>query len=66
MTLRLLEVLKEHGIKQPAGIKIDQTAGTGLKEEKNMNFDLANISESGKENELQSSEAYGEDGKGSQ
>lgn len=44
MTLRLLEELKKNGIKQPTGIKIDQNAGTGLKEEKDLNFDLANIS----------------------
>jgi hypothetical protein len=34
MTLRLLDVLKQNGIKQPAGFKIDNNAGTGLKEEK--------------------------------
>jgi len=35
MTLRLLEVLKSNGIKQPSGMKIDANSGTGLKEEKN-------------------------------
>ena len=43
MTLRLLEVLKANGIKQPAGIKIDAGAGTGLKEEKAL-FDINNMS----------------------
>jgi len=35
MTLRLLEVLKQHGIKAPAGIKVDQSsnAAAGYKEE---------------------------------
>ena len=46
MTLRLLDILKQNGIKQPAGIKIDQGAGTGLKEEKNPlgGFDINNMS----------------------
>lgn len=46
MTLRLLDVLKANGIKQPAGYKIDGSAGTGLKEEKNPlgNFDINNMS----------------------
>ena len=44
MTLRLLEELKKNGIKQPAGIKIDAAAGTGLKEEKETGFDIANMS----------------------
>lgn len=46
MTLRLLEVLKQNGIKQPAGFKIDQGAGTGLKEEKGPigGFDINNMS----------------------
>lgn len=52
MTLRLLEVLKQNGIKQPAGFKIDQGAGTGLKEEKNPlgNFDINNMSAAQSEN----------------
>lgn len=51
MTLRLLEVLKLNGIKQPAGFKIDQGAGTGLKEEKNPlgGFDINNMSAHGSE-----------------
>ena len=46
MTLRLLEILKQNGIKQPAGFKIDQGAGTGLKEEKAPlgGFDINNMS----------------------
>lgn len=44
MTLRLLEELKKNGIKQPIGIKIDQAAGTGLKEDKNLNLDLESVS----------------------
>lgn len=45
MTLRLLEILKANGIKQPAGYKIDSNAGSGLKEEKNLGgFDINNMS----------------------
>lgn len=45
MTLRLLEELKKNGIKQPAGIKVDMNAGTGLREEKKVNLDnLENMS----------------------
>lgn len=46
MTLRLLEVLKQNGIKQPAGFKIDGAAGSGLKEEKGPigGFDINNMS----------------------
>lgn len=44
MTLRLLEVLKQNNIKTPAGFKIDASAGTGLKEEKNTMFDINNMS----------------------
>lgn len=51
MTLKLLEELKKNGIKQPTGIKVDNNAGNGLKEEKEMNFDLASIS--GKENNME-------------
>lgn len=43
MTLRCLEELKKHGIKQPTGIKIDQNAGTGLREEKELNADVASV-----------------------
>lgn len=34
MSLRLLEILKQNGIKQPTGFKIDAEAGTGIKEDK--------------------------------
>lgn len=45
MTLRLLEILKANGIKQPAGYKIDANAGSGLKEEKMAGgFDINNMS----------------------
>ncbi len=37
MSLRLLDIMKQNGIKQPAGFKIDQNAGTGLKEDKGEN-----------------------------
>lgn len=43
MTLRLLDELKKHGIKSPAGIKVDMTAGTGLKE-KEQNADILSVS----------------------
>ena len=43
MTLRLMDELKKHGIKQPAGIKVDVTAGTGLRE-KEHNADLLSVS----------------------
>ena len=44
MTLRLIEVLKKNGIKTPAGISVEAGAGTGLKEEKDNTFDIANMS----------------------
>lgn len=46
MVLRLLEILKSHGIKQPAGFKIDSVVGTGLREEKKPwgGFDINNMS----------------------
>jgi hypothetical protein len=49
MALRLLTILKENGIKQPSGFKIDENAGTGLKEDKGENdvFDINNISNQG-------------------
>ncbi len=56
MTLRLLEILKLNGIKQPAGFKIDGQAGSGLKEEKGTlgGFDInnmsANVSQNGETN----------------
>jgi len=43
MTLRLLELLKQHGVKQPPGFKVDAAAGSGLKEEK-PDFDVNNLS----------------------
>ncbi len=50
MTLRLLEVLKQNGIKQPAGFNIEGAAGTGLKEEKVGGFDINNMSAQASEN----------------
>ena len=45
MSLRLLEILKQNGIKQPAGFKIDQNAGTGIKEDKaDQVFDINELS----------------------
>jgi hypothetical protein len=46
MALRLLEILKAHGISAPSGFKIDQAAGTGIKEDKGENdvFDINNES----------------------
>ena len=46
MTLRLLDVLKQNGIKSPAGIKVEvSTVGAGLKEEKTAGaFDINNMS----------------------
>ena len=46
MALRLIELLKQNGIKQPTWFKIDQAAGSGLKEEKNPlgGFDINNMS----------------------
>lgn len=46
MSLKLLEILKQNGIKQPTWFKIDQAAGSGLKEEKNLlgGFDINNMS----------------------
>lgn len=45
MSLRLLEIMKQAGIKPPAGFKIDQSAGTGLKDikEENMIFDINDL-----------------------
>jgi len=50
MALRLLEMLKANGIKAPTGFKIDQSAGTGIKEDKGENdiFDINNESASAK------------------
>ena len=50
MALRLLEMLKANGIKAPSGFKIDQSAGTGIKEDKGENdiFDINNESASAK------------------
>lgn len=51
MTLRLLEVLKQNGIKQPGGFNIEGAAGTGLKEEKGPGaFDINNMSAQASEN----------------
>ena len=44
MTLRLLEVLRQHGLTQPPGCKVDAAAGTGLKEEKKEEFDINDLS----------------------
>lgn len=45
MTLRLLELMKQSGVKAPAGFKIDAAAGTGLKEDKTAAaFDINNMS----------------------
>lgn len=43
MSLKLMEELKKHGINKNS-IKIDQNAGTGLKEEKDLNSDLLSVS----------------------
>ena len=50
MALRLLELLKANGITAPSGFKIDQSAGTGIKEDKGENdiFDVNNESASAK------------------
>ena len=50
MALRLLELLKANGISAPSGFKIDQSAGTGIKEDKGENdiFDVNNESASAK------------------
>lgn len=49
MALRLLEILKQNGIKQPAGFKIEQTAGTGFKEDRGENaiYDINEMSQRG-------------------
>jgi hypothetical protein len=50
MALRLLELLKANGISAPSGFKIEQSAGTGIKEDKGENdiFDINNESASAK------------------
>jgi hypothetical protein len=46
MSLRLLEILKNNGIKAPTGIKVDQNAGTGLTEDKGLGiYDITKLSE---------------------
>ena len=48
MALRLLEILKANGIKQPVGFKIDQAAGTGFKEDvAEKAFDINEMSQRG-------------------
>lgn len=49
MSLRLLEILKQNGIKQPAGAKVDQIAGTGLREERGEDaiYDINELSQRG-------------------
>ena len=43
MTLKLMEELKKHGIKQPLGIKVDMNIATGMKE-KEHNADILSVS----------------------
>lgn len=52
MTLRLLLILKQNGIAQPAGFKVDQNPVSGLKEDKGENaiFDINEMSENGEMN----------------
>jgi hypothetical protein len=52
MALRLLELLKQNGIKAPSGFKIDQNAGTGIKEDKGEN-DVFDINEMSRKNSMQ-------------
>lgn len=46
MALRLLELLKASGVSVPAGFKVEQAAGTGIKDDKGDNdiFDINNES----------------------
>lgn len=53
MTLRLLEILVQNKIQKPSWAKIDQVAGSGLKEDKNLpggGFDINNMSANASQN----------------
>ena len=63
MTLRLLELMKQNGIKTPAGFKIDAEAGSGLKEVKTgAIFDINNMSAAVSQNGDQTAENKEGDG----